>query len=134
MFIDASALVAILTREMGWEPYADAIDENPGSLTGPMAVFETALAVARKQGVQAAAARTRLESFLADAGVEITFVAPAEAMTAVAAYDRFGKGRHPAALNMGDCFSYAAAVTRGLPLLYKGGDFALTDIASALDA
>lgn len=134
MFIDASALVAILTREPGWQRFADLIDTSPGSFTGPIAVFETALAVARKQEVLATAARTRIELFLQDAGVTITPIAPTEAMAALAAHDRFGKGRHPAALNMGDCFAYAAAATRGLPLLYKGDDFALTDIPSALDA
>lgn len=73
----------------------------------------------------------RLEPFLKRAGVDIVPVDHEQALLAREAYRRFGKGRHPASLNFGDCFSYALAVRLGEPLLFKGGDFGLTDVLVA---
>lgn len=76
-------------------------------------------------------ARSRIELFLNDLGFIVVPIGEAEYAVAAGAYARFGKGRHPAALNMGDCFSYACARTNQARLLFKGDDFARTDIAAA---
>lgn len=72
-----------------------------------------------------------LDRFLDLGGVELTAIPPEVTTLAIDAYDRFGKGRHQARLNMGDCFAYACARHFGQPLLYKGDDFAQTDIEAA---
>ena len=131
MFVDASALVAIVTREPGWEALAQRAGKAKVRLTSPIAVYEAAMAIARKSGLAADSACTELLSFLAAAGIEAVDVTPGNGAEAVKAFQRFGKGRHRAALNMGDCFSYACAKAHGAPLLFKGGDFELTDIAKA---
>ena len=73
-----------------------------------------------------------LDLFISKAGIGLVPVDTDQAYIARQAFQKFGKGRHPAALNFGDCFSYALAKSLGMPLLFKGNDFALTDIASAL--
>ena len=78
------------------------------------------------------AAAAGLPNLLERVGIEIVPFDRGLADQARSAFLRFGKGRHPAGLNMGDCAAYALAKSRGLPLLYKGGDFARTDVASAL--
>jgi ribonuclease VapC len=70
-----------------------------------------------------------LDAFLADAGIAIAAVTPSQARAARLAHRRFGRGRHPARLNLGDCFAYALARETGEPLLCKGDDFAATDLA-----
>ena len=77
-------------------------------------------------------AGAELDAFLERAGIEQTPVTAEQLGAARQAWRRFGKGRHPAALNFGDCFAYAPARTAGEPLLYKGDDFALTDISAAV--
>jgi len=72
-----------------------------------------------------------VHAYLDLAGIEILAVPPEAEAGALDAYDRFGKGRHPAGLNFGDCFAYACARAHGVPLLYKGNDFPLTDIETA---
>lgn len=129
MIVDASALVAILRRE----PEADQLRESligaRRRFTHAVSAFEAGLAIARLAGSAVEPARAVVDEFLADLSVDIVPIGPAEATGALAAYARYGKGRHPARLNMGDCFSYAVAKVRGMPLLYKGEDFALTDLA-----
>jgi ribonuclease VapC len=72
-----------------------------------------------------------MQAFLSVAGISVVTIAERECELALKAFDQFGKGRHPAALNMGDCFAYACAKTHGLPLLFKGNDFAKTNIDPA---
>ena len=86
-----------------------------------------ALIVARGRSVTAA-----MEELIEQLALEVLPVTAASARRAAAAYGRWGKGVHPAALNMGDCFAYEAAREHGCPLLYIGNDFARTDITSAL--
>ncbi len=76
-------------------------------------------------------ARREVDNFLRLAHVGIIAIGPDEMARALDAFNRFGKGRHPAQLNMGDCFAYACAKTHGVPLLFKGDDFSQTDIAIA---
>jgi ribonuclease VapC len=83
------------------------------------------------EGSKRAAGRADLERFLREAAVEIAPVTADQAEIAGEVFRRFGKGRHPAGLNIGDTFAYALAKATGEPLLFKGDDFGLTDVASA---
>ena len=131
MFVDASALCAVLLGEDDGLAYAERIRAAPRRMTSPIAVFEATLAVARTMAGDVATARRDVDAFLALADVGMVAIESPELARALDAFDRFGKGRHPARLNMGDCFAYACAKTRGLPLLFKGDDFNRTDIAIA---
>jgi ribonuclease VapC len=97
----------------------------------PIAIYEAILGVARIRNVPVAAAQSALDDFVAQASVTILPITSDTGRAAVAAFDRYGRGRHAAALNMGDCFAYACAWERGLPLLFKGDDFSQTDISAA---
>ena len=131
MFVDASALCAVLLGEDDGLAYAERIRAAPRRMTSPIAVFEATLAVARTMAGDVATARRDVDAFLALADVGMVAIESPELARALDAFDRFGKGRHPARLNMGDCFAYACAKTHGAPLLFKGDDFGRTDIAIA---
>ena len=131
MFVDASALVAILVKESDYPALVARLESHGAKITSPLAVWETAVAVARKRKIDPGDALVAVERLLGILGVEVRAVAPETAELAVAVFSRFGKGRHPAALNFGDCFAYACARQHGMPLLYKGDDFAKTDIEPA---
>lgn len=129
MFIDSSAIVAILTAEEDADGLADRIEAAAAPMTSAIAIFEAALGICRKRHATVEEARDDVRIFLEAAGIEVVGIAEAEADAALLAFSRYGKGRgHPAQLNMGDCFAYAVARTRGMPLLYKGDDFSHTDI------
>jgi len=129
MFVDSSAIVAILTAEEDADRLADRIDAAEAPVTSAVAIFEAALGICRKHHATVEEARDDVRAFLDAAGIEVATIAEAEAGAALLAFSRYGKGRgHPAQLNMGDCFAYAVARTRDVPLLYKGNDFSHTDI------
>ena len=129
MFVDASALVAILLREPGWQALTEGLEGAVQPITSAVGVYETALAVARLRGGDLQAARADVRAFLHAAGIAIVPIEADDADAALAAFERYGKGRgHPARLNMGDCFAYALARRRGVPLLFKGDDFSKTDL------
>lgn len=131
MFADASALTAILGREDDARELLGRMETYERKLTSPMAAWETALAVARRLELSHSEAEVVVEDFLVFSRLEIQPI-PADAWRlARQAHERFGKGRHAAALNFGDCFAYACARLAKAPLLYKGDDFALTDIERA---
>ena len=131
MFLDASAIVCILTAEPEAEHMVDRMEGDPVRLTSALAGYEAALAVARKLSWTTQEAVERVLRFCREAGVQVVPVGVSELHVAAQAHDRFGKGRHPARLNMGDGFAYACARTNDAPLLFKGEDFALTDVARA---
>ncbi len=133
MFLDASANVAILAGESDAAFLSTKLPEAAVRITSPIAVFEAVLALAREGGGDIAKARSVVTRFLQAAMIEVVDVGPAECEAALDAYDRYGKGRHPARLNMGDCFAYAYACARthGAPLLFKSDDFTKTDVAIA---
>jgi ribonuclease VapC len=133
VFVDASALVAILTHESDWLTLSECLLEAKTATTSALALYEAALAIARKSDGDPAAAEQDVVDFLVQTGVGITHIDHDIGLAALAAHRQFGKGRHPAALNMGDCFAYACAKKLGVPLLFKGRDFTLTDIRSALE-
>ncbi len=132
MFVDASAIVAILTREPEADSLADLLEAAPSPITSPIAVFEAALGICRKRHASVEEAEDDVREFLELARIQLIPVTAKEADTALAAFSRYGKGRgHPAQLNLGDCFAYAVAKYYRTSLLFKGEDFNKTDIRSA---
>jgi ribonuclease VapC len=125
VFVDASAIVAILTEEDDAQALAAALESATDAITSPIAVWEAAASISRKTGKRAANELADILAFLDLADVAIEPVDIAATVAAIAAFDRYG---HAADLNMGDCFAYAFAKTRKVPMLYKGKDFTLTDL------
>lgn len=130
MFIDASAIVAILTQEEDGDELALRWTKAAFPTTSALAVYEASLAVARKTGADATDACIAVEELIQRSRTRVVPIDGSIGRAAVGAHMRYGKGRHPARLNMGDCFSYAMAKDLGVPLLYKGDDFARTDLAA----
>lgn len=128
MVIDASALVAIAFNEPDAAAFELRIADDPVRLISAATVLEAALAIETRLGEAGGA---ELDLWLHKADVEIVAVDAARADLARRAWRRFGKGRHPAGLTYGDCFSYALAATAQEPLLFKGDDFSRTDIKAA---
>jgi ribonuclease VapC len=126
--LDSSAIVAIHLREPGYDRFIDAINRAEVVVVGAPTLFETAMVLSSKLGHDA---RPLLMPFLRDIGAEVVAFNEQHLEAATAAFLRFGRGRHPAALNFGDCMSYAVASVAGMPLLFTGGDFSRTDIAQA---
>jgi ribonuclease VapC len=132
MFVDASALVAILLGEPDADELLGRLQAAGASVTSPVAVYETVLAVMRVRAIPRLAAEQQARALLLELGVAVVPITDEIGRAALDAFDRYGKGRsHPAQLNLGDCFAYGAAVTLGVPLLYKGDDFAETDLGRA---
>jgi ribonuclease VapC len=131
MFVDASAMVAMLTDETEGNALADCLAEAAARRTSAIAVCESVAALARKLSYSIDEARALVAQFLDLAGIELAPIGAAESEAALAAFERFGKGRHPAGLNLGDCFAYGCARALGMPLLFKGDDFTQTDIPAA---
>jgi len=125
--VDASALVAILAGEPEADAFIKLLVETP-SLLSPLGFWETTVAARRVLGPDGQQSLLALMDALR---IEITTAGGETARIAVEAETRFGK-RTPARLNLGDCFAYALAKERNLPLLYKGDDFSRTDIEPAL--
>lgn len=129
MVVDSSAVLAILFQEPEAQLLADAIESVEQPLISAATVVEIGIVLIGRDGTEA---RDDLEDFLATAGFLPVPVDGEQSRVALDAFVQFGKGRHPAGLNYGDCFSYALAKVSGLPLLYKGGDFTKTDVIAAL--
>ena len=130
MFVDASALVAILDSEDGADTLLQRLQQAEFRHTSPMAIWETSLALARQRQLAPTDGLKRVTDFLKLLSIAIEPVNREIGEMAVVAHQRFGKGRHSAGLNFGDCFAYACARHLDMPLLYKGDDFSRTDIES----
>ena len=132
MFVDASAIIAILTREPEAEALTDVLEEARSPITSAVAIFEAVLGICRKRHASVEEGRQDVGEFLGVAGIHTVPITATEAEAALAAFSRYGKGRgHPAQLNLGDCFAYAVARAHRTTLLFKGDDFAKTDIRAA---
>lgn len=131
MFIDASALTALMTDEQDARELLARLTISETRLTSPLAVWEAAIAVARILDIAVLDASRALDEYLHLMGIRIVAVPPETGQIALDAFDRFGKGRHPARLNFGDCFAYACARHYQMPLMFKGADFSQTDIEAA---
>lgn len=127
--VDSSALIAILRREPEADAFLRIIAEADGCLLSAVSLLETSLVLAGQQGD--VRPWIDLDAFVAQSGMEV--VAQDAVLTKVArsAFLRYGKGRHRAGLNLGDCAVYALASSRNLPLLSKGDDFPKTDLRTA---
>jgi ribonuclease VapC len=125
MVIDTSALIAILQSEPDAEQLAEAIEQDQVRLISAVSVVETNIVIEHKKGTDGAKA---LDLLMKKIAVQVVPVTAEHAAIACQVYRDFGKGRHPAKLNFGDCFSYAAAKLQHEPLLFKGDDFRQTDI------
>ena len=135
MFVDASAIVAILTREADADELANTLEAARSPITSAVAVFEATLGVCRKRHASVAEAQDDVSEFLRTAGVRTVPITDNEAKAALDAFSRYGKGRgHPAQLDLGDCFAYAVAKSHRTTLLFKGEDFDKTDIRPATQA
>lgn len=128
MIIDTSAVIAILAGEPDAAHYAQRIEQEPTPRIGAPAMLEASIVLTRWFGDAADAA---LDGFVRESGAEIVAFDLPQLRAAQDAYRRFGKGRHPAGLNFGDCMSYALARVCDEALLFKGDDFARTDIQAA---
>lgn len=128
MILDSSALASILFKETGYELLLEKVQAAALVLVGAPTCVETAIVVSRRLGHDI---RPMLANLLYQLNAETVEFNQQHYEAAVTAYLRFGKGRHPAGLNFGDCMSYALAKVSGLPLLYFGMDFSQTDIQSA---
>lgn len=125
MVIDSSALVAILRDEPERAIFVDAIESSDARRMSTATFVEISIVIEATRGAEGL---RDLDHFLARAGIDLVAVDPDHAYLSRRAFSRFGKGRHRAGLNFGDCFSYALAKTLGEPLLCKGDDFIHTDI------
>ena len=128
MIIDTSALVSILDQELEAERLAHAIATASERMLSAANLVETGIVMQVRRGDEAV---RDLDLLLAKLKIEIIAVSAKQANLARKAFQRFGRGRHPARLNFGDCFAYALAKDSGAPLLFKGEDFPQTDIAVA---
>ena len=131
MFVDDSALCAILLGEPEGMAFEQRIAIASGATTSAIAIWEAVRTLVRAKGLEVAKAEAEVLTYVETAEVVVIAIGLQQATLALDAFARFGKGRHPARLNMGDCFAYACAKAHGVPLLFKGDDFPLTDIEPA---
>ena len=128
--VDASALVAMLTHELEADALAETLIAHEDRLFCGIGAWEAVRAVARKRSTTVTEAQAAVRDTLTQFGVRLVPIGDAEWRLAIDAHARYGKGTgHPAQLNMGDCFAYACAKANDAVLLYKGDDFAQTDLA-----
>jgi ribonuclease VapC len=128
MVLDSSAIIAIEMQEPGFERLVDRMGEAETVLIGVPTMFEAAMVLSGRRRQDA---RPWLRGFLRSAEAEVVIFTEEHLDAAMDAFLRFGRGRHPAKLNFGDCLAYAVAAVAGMPLLYTGNDFAQTDIPAA---
>jgi ribonuclease VapC len=128
MVVDSSALVSILLEEPKYERLFEKAMSAEVTIVGAPQALETVMAVSGRSSTDP---RYQLAGLLRNIGAEIVPFTEEHYEVALSAFLRYGKGRHPARLNFGDCMAYAFARISGLPLLYTGNDFSLTDITSA---
>jgi ribonuclease VapC len=128
MVLDTSAVVAMHLEEPGYERLFQRVQAADVVLIGVPTLFESAMVLTSRAGREA---RSVLEAAIRQMGARVVPFSQEHVHEATSAFLRFGKGRHPAALNFGDCMSYAVAKVADMQLLYVGGDFSQTDITPA---
>ncbi len=127
-FIDTSVVVAILAKEPDWREFSGTVGQAARRLTSPVVRLETSIVLAARLLISPREAEGQFERFLEEAEVSEVGLDAAVGTVAVACFEKFGKGRHPARLNFADCLTYACAKVHGATLLFKGDDFSKTDI------
>ncbi len=128
MFVDASALVAMIAGEADGEQLMERLMGEADPIWSAMTEWETVVALCRSHHYPIERARREVQDVAHAAAFRRVEIGSDESRIALEAYHRYGKGRHEAKLNMGDCFAYACARTNNAALLYKGDDFARTDL------
>jgi ribonuclease VapC len=129
MTLDTSALIAVLRDEAERSEFVSLIEQATRRLVSAVSVLEAAMVLEGRKGGSAGDA---LDLFLQRASIEIVPFDETQLELARLAFRRYGKGRHPAGLNFGDCVAYALSRWSGEPLLFKGTDFAATDVDRAI--
>jgi len=129
MVIDTSALLAVLFSEPDADLFAEAIDRAPVRLMSVVSVLEATMTIQSRFGADSV---PDLDAAILASAIEIVPLSAEHLALCRHASERYGKGRHPARLNLGDCCAYATAMLAGEPLLFKGADFAQTDVKSAI--
>ena len=132
IFCDASALIAIIAGEAEADRFADILESEDRRLYSALSAWETIAGLSHRYAFGIGDSRAYVERFFAAGEFRIVPIASVELTVALEAFDRYGRSRHKAALNMGDCFAYACAKTNGAKLLFKGNDFSKTDIEAAI--
>lgn len=128
MILDSSAIVAIICREPGYQSLIDKVGAARHLLVGAPTLSETQLVLTIKLGYDAGPV---VEQFLTEARILVLPFSREHVSVFMEAFLRYGKGRHPARLNMGDCFTYATAKVARMPVLFIGDDFSKTDLIAA---
>jgi ribonuclease VapC len=131
IFVDASAMIAMIVGEGDADELADLLGADGQRLYSAVSVWETIAGLCWTYVFSISSARTVAQSFIELNDLKLVSIGERELELATQAYAEFGKGRHPAALNMGDCFAYACAKANRARLLFKGDDFTKTDITPA---
>jgi len=129
MVLDTSALLALLLDDVEAEAFRAAVEEDDTRLVSAATLLETAIVIEARKGGPGG---RELDALIQTAGVVVVAVDGDHAAEARRAWRRYGRGRHAAALNFGDVFAYALARVSGEPLLFKGDDFAKTDISRVI--
>jgi ribonuclease VapC len=125
VIIDSSAILAVIGKEPGYERIVHELAGSPQTQIGAPTRLEAGIVLMARFGP---VGKTALARFLQENAIETVAFGEGHAAVALDAYSRFGEGRHPAALNFGDCCAYAVAFVAGEPLLCIGADFAKTDL------
>jgi len=131
MFVDASAIVALITNESDADLLENKLEIASEVITSPMAIYEAVLGIVRKRTCSLDVSRESVDALLREAEIKTVPINEIIGNEAIDAFQKFGRGNHRAALNMGDCFAYACAKIHRVPLLFKGNDFVHTDIRIA---
>jgi len=130
MVLDTSAVLAILLNEPEAPAFERAIESDPTRLMSAASFLETAIVIEARFGE---AGGVELDLLVHKAGIDIAAVTADQAEIGRQAFRQYGRGRHPAAMNFGDCFAYALSRTSGEPLLFKGDDFSRTDVTPVVE-
>jgi ribonuclease VapC len=131
IFIDTSAIIAMLARESDGPALTEKLERNGEAITAGHVILESAMRLSSMFDLAATAADLRVTALLRQTSTAVVPITEEIGHLAVVAFERYGKGRGRARLNFGDCLSYACAKAYGARLLFKGGDFVHTDIARA---
>lgn len=130
LFVDASVIIAIIAQEDDWLEHVGRLEQAGKIHSSPLAVWEAVVGLVRQRRCSVEQASELVEALLAEVEASILPISAEVGRAALVAYDRYGRGRHPASLNFGDCFAYACARVHGLELAFKGDDFSRTDLGS----
>ena len=131
IFVDTSAVVAMLAHEPEEQTFAEALARDHEVITAGHVILESAMRLSSLFDLPPTAVDRRIRALLRQTSTSVVPITEHIAHLAVETFERYGKGRHKAGLNFGDCLSYACAKAHGARLLFKGADFAQTDIARA---